>query len=90
MDIVSDIRTLRLVRASRGVRLAGLVPPESGRTLVALATAIREFTSANELEMAREVLGQMRDLLDGVEAPSMMRMFDRLFDQVEQTVGGGS
>lgn len=86
MDIVSDIRTLRLLRASRAVRLANLVPPESGKNLVALASAIREFVSANELEMAREVVTEMLGLLDGMDASPMTRMYDRLLDQVKSTV----
>jgi hypothetical protein len=55
----SDMVTARLIRSAKALKLSAQVPPETGRKLVDLASAVRLFMECRENAAALAVLAEI-------------------------------
>ena len=77
LDIAVDGASERMIRMARASRLCGALPTESGKELVALAQAVREFALAREIDAATTVLDGIDKLVATHDDGSFVAMVNR-------------
>ncbi len=76
-DVALDGATARLIAMAKASKNCNALPTESARTLVAFATAVRDFVLAREIEAATSVCDEIDKLVATHEDESFVAMVGR-------------
>ena len=86
IDVATDSRTVKLVKAATAVQAGGLLPATSARQLVSFAKSVRLFAEASEFDFAASMLDAIDTLAATHDDESLPTMLKRHTDDIRKAI----